>query len=167
MSQYVIAGIDLTHWLWEKCSPNVRSLIKIDRALYAIDQRLKFSEIGPGQISGCTWLLVTTPSGKRSESGYESFQPGIDERWELAASYRGPFLTAISQRDLSKREDRETSPALVELAQQLANELNLVYLDAHELRAMEIPWEDLQGDSANRLDYSEMPSAFNLLFYEY
>jgi hypothetical protein len=53
------------------------------------------------------------------------------------------------------------------MAKKLAEDLRLTYLDAHALRALEIPWEELQGNAADRLDYCEMPNAFNLLFYEY
>lgn len=53
------------------------------------------------------------------------------------------------------------------MVKKLAEHLCLTYLDAHELMALEIPWDELQGNAANRLDYSEMPNAFNLLFYEY
>ncbi len=85
----------------------------------------------------------------------------------IALSYRGPFITALSWGDLSKPEDSMTSTVLVAMAKKLAEDLRLTYLDAHELRAIEIPWDELQGDASNRLDYSEMPNAFNLLFYEY
>jgi hypothetical protein len=167
MNSYKIAGFDLAPYLWAQCSPFVPELLKIDRVLYAIDPRLKFSEGGPGHVSGCSWLFLTTPEGKPSKRGYEEFVVETDERWEVAASYRGPFLTAISQRDLAQREDQTPSPALVQLVKKLAADLGLVYLDAHELRALEIPWDELQGDAEARLDYSEMPNAFNLLFYEY
>jgi hypothetical protein len=33
--------------------------------------------------------------------------------------------------------------------------------------ALEIPWDELQNNAEMRLDWSEMPNAFNLLFYEY
>lgn len=167
MKRYRIAGIDLAPWLWSERAPDVLSLFKIDRALHSIDSELKLSEGGPGQVSGCTWLLLAAPDGGPSKEGYESFEVGKDERWRFAASYRGPFLTALSQRDLLLREDAVTSPALVELAKRLAADLNLTYLNAHELRALEIPWDELQGNASDRLDWSEMPNAFNLLFYEY
>jgi hypothetical protein len=167
MKSYKLAGIDLAPYLWAQCSPFVPELLKIDRVLYAIDPRLKFSEGGPGHVSGCSWLFLTTPEGKPSKRGYEEFVVGTDERWEVAASYRGPFLTALSWTDIAVSADKITSPALVAMTKKLAQELGLVYFDAHELMALEIPWDELQGNAEMRLDFSEMPSAFNLLFYEY
>ena len=166
MNPHKLAGIDLAPYLWAQRDPDVPSLLKIDRVLYAIDPRLKFSEGGPGQVSGCSWMFLTTPEGKPSKRGYEEFVVGTDERWTSAASYRGPFLTALSQRDLEQREDQTPSPALVQLVKKLAENLRLIYLDAHELRALEIPWEELQNNAEMRLDWSEMPNAFNLLFFE-
>ena len=167
MKPYQIAGIDLAPYLWAACDPSVEKLIEIDRVLYAIDPRLRFSEGGPGHISGCSWLFFTTPNGQPSKRGYEKFVVGTDERWKVAASYRGPFLTAISQRDLTQRADATPSPALVQLVKKLGADLGLVYFDARELMALEIPWDELQNDAEMRLDWSEMPNAFNLLFYEY
>ena len=74
---------------------------------------------------------------------------------------------ALTGSVFSGRQHPVTSAVLVAMAKKLAEDLRLTYLDAHELRALEIPWDELQGDASNRLDYSEMPNAFNLLFYEY
>ncbi|WP_286747927.1 hypothetical protein, partial [Aquabacterium sp. UBA2148] len=113
------------------------------------------------------WHFIVKRDGSRTNHLSEEFVVGEDERWKIALSYRGPFITALSWSDLNHREDQVTSPALVAMVQKIAEDLRLTYLDAHELRALEIPWDELQGNAADRLDYSEMPNAFNLLFYEY
>ena len=166
MKNYLISGIDLSKFLWRGCSTHEPSLLKIDRAVCAIDSKPHFDRHPPGENSGCSWTFIARKDGTRSDSDDHSFVAGEDERWQIALSYRGPFITALSWSDLDKREDQVTSPALVSMVKKLAEDLRLTYLDAHELMALAIPWDELKGDAVDRLDHSEMPNAFNLLFYE-
>lgn len=167
MTRLLVRNVDLSEYIWNGVHVHDRSLIAIDRAVVALDQKPFLSSGGPGDISGIAWIFLVKGDGTRTTHDDASFVVGEDERWEIALSYRGPFITALSWRDPNDFEDKVTSPALVRLVKQLAEKLRLNYLDAHDLRALEIPWDELQGNAANRLDYSEMPNAFNLLFYEY
>jgi len=101
-------------------------------------------------------------------SGPGPLWPKGVRRWRIALSYRASLITAVSWSAPEKRDDDATDPELVELAKKIAADLSpLIYMDQHELRALEIPWDELQGDANMRLDWSETPNAFNLLFYEY
>lgn len=167
MTRLFIGNVDLSEYIWNDRHVHDRSLIAIDRAVVALNPKPFLNRGGPGDISGIAWFFLVRADGTRTTHDDASFVAGEDERWEIALSYRGPFITALSWRDIDKREDAVTSPALVAMVKKLADDLRLTYLDAHELRALEIPWDELQGNAADRLDYSEMPNAFNLLFYEY
>lgn len=167
MTQLRIGETDLSEYLWKDTNVHDRTLIRIDRAVVALDPKVEIGHGGPGDWSGIQWTFLARRDGSATPRNYASFCLGEDERWRIALSYRGPFITALSWRDPNNFEDKVTSPALVSLVKQLAEKLRLTYLDAHELRALEIPWDELQGNASNRLDYSEMPNAFNLLFYEY
>lgn len=98
-------------------------------------------------------------------SGSVGWPPGT-EHWRVVLSYCGPLITALSWTAEGQSEDTTTSPRLVALAESIAAELGLTYLDAHELRHCEIPWDEMTEEADLRLDWSE-PNAFNLLFYEY
>jgi len=63
--------------------------------------------------------------------------------------------------------DKITSLTLVAMTKKWVQDSRLIYIDLQAHRALEIPWDELQGNAADRLDYSEMPNAFNLLLYEY
>lgn len=172
-----IGDVDLAEYIWKDEHVNDLAAIMIDRAVVALDSEAKFHHGGPGRTSGIFWGFYVTKNGSPSPRNRTNFSIDEDERWEIAMSYRGPYITALSFHGVHRPEDHPglitmvadkiTSPSLVAMTKKLAQELRLIYLDAHELRALEIPWEELQGDAANRLDYSEMPNAFNLLFYEY
>ena len=167
MTRLFIGNVDLSEYIWNDAHVPDRSLIAIDRAVVALDPKPFLDRGGPGAISGIAWIFLVRADGTRTAHDDASFVVGEDERWKIALSYRGPFVTALSWRDIDKREDAVTSPALVAMVKNLAEKLPLIYLDAHELRALEIPWDELQNNAEMRLDYSEMPNAFNLLFYEY
>jgi hypothetical protein len=169
MKPYELQGIDLSAFLWryDQHIPSWAYFITgIDRRLTAIDHKARVRHHGPGRVSGCTWDLLVDASG-RGLSEWTDEWPAGTERWEIALSYRGPLITALSWRAHLQAADTMTSPRLVALAGSIASQFNLNYLDAHELQGLEIPWDELQGDANMRLDWSEMPNAFNLLFYEY
>ena len=87
--------------------------------------------------------------------------------WRVSLSYRGPLISAVScSGGLSHGEDISTNPKLVALCISMAAELGLSYLDVHELRACVISWDEMTEEACERLDYSDMPNAFSLLFYE-
>ncbi|XVJ69750.1 MAG: hypothetical protein HEQ39_08905 [Rhizobacter sp.] len=173
MTNYLISNIDLSKVLWldSKVSQTWAAyLIGIDRKLHAIAASVCFEHHGPGHTSGCTWDLFVDEKGKVCDiasSPGPRWPKGVS-RWRIALSYRASLITAISWSDPEKREDDVTDLKLVALAKEIATDLSpLIYMDQHELRALEIPWDELQGDANMRLDWSEMPNAFNLLFYEY
>jgi len=167
MTDLCVGGVELNEYIWNDTHVHDMTVITIDRAVVSLYPKVHLSWGGPGDTSGIQWTFLVRKDGTRTEHEDGSFVIGEDEKWKLALSYRGPFLTALSWHDPNNVEDELTSPALVRLVKQLAEKLRLTYLDAHELRALEIPWDELQGNASNRLDYSEMPNAFNLLFYEY
>lgn len=167
MTQLRIGTTDLAEYIWNETHVHDVTLITIDRAVMALGRDVRLTFGGPGDTSGIAWHFIVKRDGSRTDHGSEEFVVGEDERWEIALSYRGPFITALSWHDLSQPADQVTSPALVCMVKKLAEDLRLTYLDAHELMALEIPWDELEGNASNRLDYSEMPNAFNLLFYEY
>ncbi len=167
MTELRIGETDLSEYIWNDTNVHDVTLISIDRAVMALGRDVRLTFGGPGDTSGIAWHFIVNRDGTRTDHTSEEFVVGEDERWKIALSYRGPFITALSWHDPNNFEDKVTSPALVSLVRQLAEKLHLTYLDAHELRALEIPWDELQGNASNRLDYSEMPNAFNLLFYEY
>ena len=171
-----IGDVDLAEYIWNDEHINDAGAILIDRAVVALDPEANFHHGGPGHTSGIFWGFYVAKNGYPSPRSRDNFSVDEDERWVIAMSYRGPYITALSYHGLHRSEDRPglitmvqdkiTSPFLVAMTKRLAEELRLIYLDAHELRALEIPWDELQGDAADRLDYSEVPNAFNLLFYE-
>lgn len=167
MTELRIGETDLSEYIWNDTNVHDTTVIAIDRAAVALYPKVHLSWGGPGDTSGIQWIFLVKRDGAQTEHDDSTFVIGEDEQWQIALSYRGPFITALSWRDPNNFEDKVTSPALVSLVRQLAEKLRLTYLDAHELRALEIPWDQLQGDAWKRLDYSEMPNAFNLLFYEY
>jgi hypothetical protein len=169
MKQYQLQGVALTDFLW-RCTQDMPSwayfITGIDRRLTAIDPKAKVEHHGPRRVSGCTWGLLVDATGCGLSQWTDDWPEGT-ERWEIALSYRGPLITALSWKTYREPEDAVTSPRLVALARDIASQFHLSYLDAHELQNLEIPWDDLQGDANMRLDWSDMPNAFNLLFYEY
>lgn len=167
MTKLCIGDVDLSEYIWRDTKVHDRTLMRIDRTVVALDPEVDVGHGGPGDWSGIQWIFLVKRDGTRTDHDDSTFVIGEDERWLIALSYRGPFITALSWRDLNDSEDKVTSPALVTMVEKLAKDLRLTYLDAHELRALEIPWDELQGNASDRLDYSEMPNAFNLLFYEY
>ena len=169
MTHLMIGGVDLSPYIWNDTSvQDWPQAITIDRAVIALDPEAGVGHGGPGDWSGIHWTFLARNDGTRTEHNHDSFAIGEDERWRIALSYRGPFITALSWRDLKNCEDKVTSPALVAMVKKLAEKLRLTYLDAHQLRALEIPWDELQNDAEMRLDdYTTLPNAFTLLFYEY
>jgi hypothetical protein len=167
MTPLRIGHTDLAEYIWNDTRVHDTTVITIDRTAVALYPKVHLSWGGPGDTSGIQWIFFVRNDGTRTEHDVDSFVIGEDEKWKIALSYRGPFITALSWHDPNNFEDKVPSPALVRLVKQLAEQLRLTYLDAHELRALEIPWDELQGNASSRLDYSEMPNAFNLLFYEY
>lgn len=167
MTKLHIGATDLSEYIWNDTNVHDVTLLTIDRAVIALGRDVRLTFGGPGDTSGIAWHFIVKRDGSKADHSSEEFVVGEDERWKVALSYRGPFITALSWPSLSQRADQVTSPALVCMVKKLAEHLCLTYLDAHELMALEIPWDELQGNAANRLDYSEMPNAFNLLFYEY
>jgi hypothetical protein len=164
----VLHDFDLTSFLWRETPPAAWAyfITGIDRRLTAIDPKAKVEHHGPGRVSGCTWGLLVDAAGCGLSEWTDDWPEGT-EQWEIALSYRGPLITALSWKAYREPEDAVTSPRLVALARDIASQFHLNYLDAHELQNLEIPWDELQGDANMRLDWSDMPNAFNLLFYEY
>jgi hypothetical protein len=140
---------------------------RVGAALRDIEPTVRLRHHEPGQISGCTWDFYVDANARGVGARVGPWPTDAIAWWRVALSFRGGLITALSWSDPDLAEDQITDPKLVRLAEKIAQELRLIYLDAHELMALEIPWEDLQGDASNRLDWSEMPNAFNLLFYEY
>lgn len=167
MTDLRLGGIDLSEYIWNDTNVHDVTLLTIDRAIVALGRDVRLNFGGPGDTSGIAWHFIVHRDGTRTDHKTEEFVVGEDERWEIALSYRGPFITALSWRELNQRADQLTSPALASMVKKLAEDLRLTYLDAYELMALKIPWDELQGNASNRLDYSETPNAFNLLFYEY
>lgn len=167
MTDLCVGGVDLSEYIWNDTNVHDVTLITIDRAIVALGRDVRLTFGGPGDTSGIAWHFIVNCDGSRTDHSTEEFVAGEDERWEIALSYRGPFITALSWSDLNQRANQVTSPALVFIVKKLAEDLRLTYLDAHKLMALEIPWDELQGNAVDRLDYSELPNAFNLLFYEY
>lgn len=162
-----IGDVDLSEYIWNDTHVHDTSVITIDRAAVSMHAEVHLSFGGPGDTSGIAWTFLARRDGTRTSHDDSTFAAGEDEKWKIALSYRGPFVTALSWSDLDNPPDQLTSPALVAMVKKLAERLRLHYLDAHELMALEIPWEELQGNASSRLDYCEMPNAFNMLFYEY
>lgn len=167
MTNLCLGGVDLSEYIWNDTRVHDTTVITIDRATVAMHPKVHLSFGGPGDTSGIAWTFLAKRDGTRTDHDDDTFEIGEDEKWKIALSYRGPFITALSWRDPNQREDQVTSPALVAMTEKLAERLRLHYLDAHDLMTLEVPWDELQGNAADRLDYSEMPNAFNLLFYEY
>jgi hypothetical protein len=165
----LLRDFDLTPFLWRETEhiPQWAYFITcIDRRLTAIHPEARVGHHGPGRVSGCTWALLVDAAGRGLGEWTDDWPEGT-ERWEISLSYRGPLITALSWKAYRQPEDSVTSPRLVALARDIASQFHLNYFDAHELRNLEIPWDELQGDANMRLDWSDMPNAFNLLFYEY
>jgi hypothetical protein len=168
MAQKIIHGVDLTAFLWQPPQVNrwwASAIVEIDRQLRSIDDAAEFDQPGGAHVSGCTWDLWMNQYGDRLTKVERSIPS--PPRWRVALSFRGPLLTALSWSRPNDFEDKVTCEPLVALVKKLATQLRFTYLDAHELRALEIPWDELQGDANLRLDWSDSPNAFNLLFYEY
>jgi hypothetical protein len=169
---FVLDGLDLSQLLWRDAQVHptwAKYLIHIDRKLRLIEPTSCLLHHPPGRISGCTWNFLvdekTQGCGLKSGLGWP---PNVVAEWRIALSYRASLITAISWSQPDKGEDAVTDPKLVALVKAIANDLSpLVYIDQHRLRAFEVSWEELQGDANMRLDWSETPNAFNLLFYEY
>jgi hypothetical protein len=152
--KFVIGDTDLSEALWRPAQVNRDWAVVLDgvaSAIREIEPAVRLEHHGPGQISGCTWDFHVNAEGKGPGRGTTPWPSSAVNRWRVALSYRGPFLTALSWSDPALPADQVTDPNL----------------DAHELRALEIPWEELRGDAEMRLDWSDVPTGFNLLFYEY
>lgn len=167
MTNFCVGGVDISEYIWNETHVHDTTLITIDRAAVSMYPKVRLSWGGPCDTSGIQWIFFAKNDGTRTDHDETNFVEGEDEKWEIALSYRGPFITALSWSDLNRSADSVTSPALVAMVKKMAEELRLTYLDAHELMDLEIPWDELQNDAEMRLDWSEMPTAFNLLFYEY
>jgi hypothetical protein len=149
-----LRGFDLTTFLWRDSQhiPEWAYFITgIDRHLTAVDRKARVGHHGPGRVSGCTWALLVDAAGCGLSEWTDDWPEGT-ERWQISLSYRGPLITAVSWKAYREPEDSVTSPRLVALAKDLASQFHLNYFDAHELRALEIPWYELQGDADMRLD---------------
>jgi hypothetical protein len=167
MSKHLIEDVDISAFLWREAQVTqgwTYFITGIDRRLFAIEPTVRIQHHGPCMPSGCTWNFWVDAAGKGH--GDRSWPAGV-ERWEVALSYRGPLITALSWSHAGQREDAVTNEKLVSLTKSLATDLGLTYLDAHKLSAYEIAWDELTAEANGRLDYADMPNAFNLLFYEY
>lgn len=154
-------------WSTVRTNPAWALLIEsVGCALRRIEPSARLWHHGPGQISGCTWNIFVDFEGKGLGSVGNPWPSDVWRAWCVALSYRGPFITALSWPEQGPA-DELTDPKLVQVVRGIAQSESLTYLDAHELMAWEVSWEELQGDAAMRLDWSDVPTAFNLLFYEY
>lgn len=166
MKKYQIGNVDITDSLWRESQIHwgwTDSITAIDRRMRAIDPRVRFEHHGPRQPSGCTWELWADELENIPKNWG---RPGRYELWTVALSYQGPLITGLSWRRKDKTQDVVTSPELVGTCVEMARDLRLTYLDAHELRACEIPRDELNEEASRRLSDSALPNAFNLLFYE-
>ena len=161
---------DVYEALWRPAQVNREWATAIDGvacALRDVEPTVRLEHRGPGQISGCVWTFFVDEEGRGRGPRLDGWPVGAAAMWEVAFSYRGPFITALSWHDPKLPADKVTCPKLVRLVQKVARALGLTYLDAHEMGDWEIPWDELQGDAEMRLDYSDTATAFNLLFYEH
>jgi hypothetical protein len=125
-----------------------------------------------GGSSGSHWLIVFNrqgehvilpalkPEGEGNTSGYRE--------WEIALSCRGPILTASEQIQGGTAWEfaAEMDPTLASWARALAQQFGLHYVDAAELLAWQVDPATMTEEMQMRMDYTDNPSAFQLLFYE-
>jgi hypothetical protein len=166
MNKHQIGDVDISTFLWRASQGSAgwtHFIVGIDRRVYAIEPKVRIQHQGPCEYSGCFWDFWVDSHGQGS--GSVGWPPGT-EHWRVVLSYRAPLITALSWACEGQSEDTITSPRLVSFAKSIATEVGLIYLDAHELRHCEIPWDEMTEEADLRLDWSE-PNAFNLLFYEY
>ncbi len=112
------------------------------------------------------------------EAGAAPWPPEAHKLYEIVVSDFDRLVTAKSYECI-----REGSPVqqryvldtpcdvhLVHIAQAIAPQLGLSYVDAFALHEMTLEWDELpkhnESEFVARLDYSE-PNAFSLLFYEW
>lgn len=157
---------DVYEALWCPAIQNEETIERLSLALRRIESAVVPEHHGPGQESGCTWSFFVDAKGNGLGPGPGAWPHDAVRLCQVAFSYRGPFLTALSWNDPRFMPEAPTDPLLVTQVKQIGLTLNLEYLDAWQLLAWEIPWDELKGDASMRLDSSEMPNAFNLLFYE-
>jgi hypothetical protein len=158
----------LSQALWAPAQVNPAWATMIEAVgckLRCIEPAVRLWHHGPAEISGCTWDLFVDEKGNGIGAVGNPWPAQVWRAWRVALSYRGPFITALSWPEQGPADD-VTDPRLVQLVEAIALSADLTYLDVHEAQSLEIPWEHLQGDASSRLDWSAMPTAFNLLFYE-
>ena len=157
--------------IWSPVQVNPSWAVLIERigdTLRAIEPQTRLRHTGgSGQISGCLWDFYVNSHAQGVGPKRVPWPANASRAWEVALSYRGPFVTATSWTDESSPPDEITDPKLVQLVEEIARSERLTYLDAHEAQAWTFTWDELQGDASMRLDWSDTPTAFNLLFYEY
>ncbi len=152
------------HPFWAKAIDSIGSVLR------ELEPSVRISHHGPGEESGCTWQIYVDAAGKGVGARTGPWPRSAAGAWEVALSYRGPLITALSWSHPDRAEDVVTDARLVRFVTGIAADLGLTYADAHDLRRCVIPWEtpdDLPPEVMNRLDWSSEANAFNLLFYEY
>lgn len=140
---------------------------KLTRFIRRVDLAAFASHVGPGQISGCIWNLFIDENGRGCGAGMGPWPRSAVKAWQICYSYRAPLITALSWSEPGKKEDEPADPQLIAFARSAADELGLLFVDAHQLQALDIPWGELPPDAELRLDWSNKATGFNLLFYEY
>jgi hypothetical protein len=102
----------------------------------------------------------------------------VHRRFSLLVSEFGKFLIAQSRACTRRSDttwnysqlDSPCNPNLTRVAETIAPQLGLQYIDAFALHNIDLEWEELpkhhEAEFVARLDYSE-PNAFSLLFYEW
>jgi hypothetical protein len=125
-----------------------------------------------GGDSGARWLIVfdaqgqhvmlpaLNPDGEGDTVGFR--------KWDIALSCRVPVLAWSERVQTGALWEvvSEADPALIAWANALAQQFELRCVDAEELWAWKVDPQTLTEEMWMRLDYTDDPSAFQLLFYE-
>jgi hypothetical protein len=128
---------------------------------------------GCGAESGPQWEITFDSMGKhvadprfskivQDFTGYRS--------WEIVASGRAPLLSVVErvcQPDSWWSQPlNPIDPKLYAWARELCQEFDLEYIDAAELMAWKVDPDILTEEMLFRMDYTDDPNAFQLLFHE-
>jgi hypothetical protein len=122
--------------------------------------------------SGILWDIEFDSFGLHVPSSlldHPSTRPRATRKWEIGMSFRGPLFVA-SEWSINDGRVHEINPQLgVDLlawAQALASRFGLSYVEGAELMAWQVDAEQMTEEMWGRLDHTDYPNAFQLLFSE-
>lgn len=124
---------------------------------------------------GCnsfSWRIFFSPEGSSLPASVVEAAHAVDlkgiSRWTIDLSARAPVLTAVEMNCSSRGWvlNPETPPALQDFCRSACSLFDLRYLDFFDLRRTVFDPEVLGQAVLERLDHTERPNAYQLLFEE-